>query len=596
MKKLILAIATLSLMFQMAQAQDLKPKKDKVTKKYGYVDKNKNFVIAPQFDDANKFKDGRAIVKNNKRKGVIDEGGNIVIPIENDDISLDRSSGMIAFKPEDLWGAVDWNGGLVFEPQFYLAPMFYSDGKAIVTEPGMQLKGIVYKNGETLLPCEYLGIKRDGNGFKCLDTMMGELFLDANLNRKHYSLPVGAVRPYWTGGDDVIAIAYGHYAIGERRYRNSIRTANFRSSYRVNCTDLLDAEGNEVRWGDGRFVRLILAEDPEGHPGSMRCCGKTYTVKAELCAEDGENIGYVSNWGSFTGKCEQGYIYRAEDNIDWIILKDINAIDAESYSMNLVGYREIDNRGDIKEGLDLSGYEIAKIGNWRQMNSVHRDILLNENACLGSYQPLSSRDVKGMAIANRYYRSSTFLNTRYYLENVGTYERISGVNGHFDIEMDDDPLTITFQDNYSGYSVTTKKEDEIFFGQSNDRYIKIELVPERISRSKYSADPFKYDGIWDDKYQSDYGFKLILTLNEADGRYVRTLGEARRITFANYDFLVIADLHLVLSHMPIRNLIDSRGRIRYDLNGDYRNTLTNYDRVFHNSKGAAVIPIRKNSR
>ena len=594
MKKIFIAIAALSLVFQVSQAQDLKPHKDKVTKKYGYIDKNKNFVIAPKFDDAHKFKDGRAIVELNKLEGVIDEGGNIVVPISNTDIELDKKSGVICYKPSLLWGVCDWNGDRLIEPTYYSAPDFMSNGEAIVTDPAMKLKGVITKTGQEVVPCQFLGIKRNGNGYRCLSVMMGEVDYDANLTERSLGAPLGAVQPYWTGGDDAIAIAYGHLGIGERRYRNSIRSASFRSTYRVNCTDLIAADGNPVEWGNGRFVRLFLDYDDEGHQGSMQFDGNRYTVKAELCDKYGERVALVSQWGSFTGICNEGFIYRAEDTRDWIILADINAIDTEAYGLNLGGYRELRRDGSLQSGLNLSSHEMAKLSNWKSMRALQEEILLQENAGLGSYQPMDIRDVRGMSVAEKFSRKSAFLNSRYYIENVALYRNITGVDGHYDIRLENEPLSITFEDNYTGYGVRTKKTETIFFGQANDRYIKINLIPEKINRSKYISDPYKYEGIWDDRYNSDYGFRLVLTLNEADGTYVRTLGEARRITFACYEFLVIDELHLVLSHMPITNLVRN-GKIHYDLNGPYRNTFSNYEKVFYGSKGAAVTPYRSNA-
>ena len=76
-----------------ASAQDLKPAKDKATKKYGYRDKQKNWVIAPAFDDAKKFDDdGCALVKVDGLYGLIDLEGKWVLPAEYDDIGLPRLS------------------------------------------------------------------------------------------------------------------------------------------------------------------------------------------------------------------------------------------------------------------------------------------------------------------------------------------------------------------------------------------------------------------------------------------------------------------------------------------------------------------------
>lgn len=71
-----------------ASAQNMKPVKDKATKKYGYQTKGKVWVIEPQFDAAAKFdKNGMAEVKVNGRTGIIDGQGTFIIPAEYDNIS-----------------------------------------------------------------------------------------------------------------------------------------------------------------------------------------------------------------------------------------------------------------------------------------------------------------------------------------------------------------------------------------------------------------------------------------------------------------------------------------------------------------------------
>ena len=58
-----------------ASAQDLKPVKDRVSKKFGYQDKSKNWVIEPSFDAAKRFIDGYAIVEVQGLEGMIDQSG-----------------------------------------------------------------------------------------------------------------------------------------------------------------------------------------------------------------------------------------------------------------------------------------------------------------------------------------------------------------------------------------------------------------------------------------------------------------------------------------------------------------------------------------
>ena len=153
-----------------AQAQDLKPVKDKATKKYGYQAKKKAWVIAPAFDDAKKFRDGFAEVEMNGRiglinvdgafvippeydnigkfdkngyceltqkrngvkfRGVADMSGRIIIPVSAISVDVDRSGEFIyakyntdvpGFRTEGLWGVYDNQGQQLFSPQFSCPP------------------------------------------------------------------------------------------------------------------------------------------------------------------------------------------------------------------------------------------------------------------------------------------------------------------------------------------------------------------------------------------------------------------------------------------------------------------------------------------
>ena len=77
----IIAMAVLVAVCATAQAQDLKPVKDKNTKLFGYQDKDKNWVIEPAYTAAKRFKEGLAevTIKPGKTKfhGIIDETGRV---------------------------------------------------------------------------------------------------------------------------------------------------------------------------------------------------------------------------------------------------------------------------------------------------------------------------------------------------------------------------------------------------------------------------------------------------------------------------------------------------------------------------------------
>jgi hypothetical protein len=105
---------------------------------YGYVDRDGNTVIEPQFDLADLFSEDRAAVMpdiDTAKWGFIDTNGELVIEAQFDQ-TLQFSEGLAAVRIGDQWGFVDKNGNMVLQPQYYsgLDPQVitFSEGKAVV--------------------------------------------------------------------------------------------------------------------------------------------------------------------------------------------------------------------------------------------------------------------------------------------------------------------------------------------------------------------------------------------------------------------------------------------------------------------------------
>ena len=237
-----LLLLTLCCSFQAA-AQDLKPVRDKQTKKYGYQAKNKTWVIEPRFDGASRFNDGFAEVTLDGKKGLIDADGQMILPAEYDDIKkfdknglcevirkegktklhgvADRSGRIIvpvdcqsvnipkkgglitAQRPSQdellegipLWGVYDMDGQEIFPPQFLSAPSF-SGGTGIAKSALNGLTGVVSEQGAVLLPFEYLAISHHGDGFRTLDPDFTRTTWSADLLRGESYRQPGAIIPY----------------------------------------------------------------------------------------------------------------------------------------------------------------------------------------------------------------------------------------------------------------------------------------------------------------------------------------------------------------------------------------------------------------
>ena len=77
---------------------------------FGFIDKNGDQIIAPEYEYASAFRDGIALVKRDKY-GFIDDKGNIHLPLEYDKLWY-PSEGMVRFKKEGRYGFLIANTGI----------------------------------------------------------------------------------------------------------------------------------------------------------------------------------------------------------------------------------------------------------------------------------------------------------------------------------------------------------------------------------------------------------------------------------------------------------------------------------------------------
>ena len=87
----------------------LKPSKDKSTKKYGYVNKAKEWVIDAQFDKAKKFDEGIAEVILDGKVGLINETGSYLTEPKYDNIASFKD-GLAEVKLNKKIGLIDKTG------------------------------------------------------------------------------------------------------------------------------------------------------------------------------------------------------------------------------------------------------------------------------------------------------------------------------------------------------------------------------------------------------------------------------------------------------------------------------------------------------
>ncbi|MBQ1622996.1 MAG: WG repeat-containing protein [Bacteroidales bacterium] len=564
-RSLLLCLLAVLLALPVA-AQDLKPVRDKQTRKYGYQAKDKTWVIEPRFDDATRFKDGFAEVTIDGRKGLIDTEGTMILPAEYDDIKkfdknglcevirkvgktklhgvanqrgqiivpvdchsihIPKNGGLITVQRESvdemlagmlLWGAYDMDGREIFPPQFVSSPSF-SDGTGIAESVYTGLKGVVSDTGETLLPFEFLAIAHSGSRFRTLGTDFTLTTWDASFRRSEIFQHPGSVIPYDPMSDPVRAAAWHSGPVGQRLHRNQVKLLEMRSSRSGLCSDL------RLDWGYDRFVRLEPFVDENGVEGAMvdPVSGNLYTLKALLYEADGTLVGEIARWGWLEAQCYEGAVYVAEGQDRWLVMKDPNALAAPSFSLTLSGYRTLDN-SDVIGGLGLSGSELERLRDPERFNRRLIAIIEGENVGVTSYLPPETslsyvrkeRDAMRDPIFQTPFRMGDVVscNVRSRKEEV-------------EVELYDH-LTLRFEDHFSDPYYSMSGEETIFWGPNNARTVRLSL--KRVYRSS--------DATADDVHGTEECYHIVLSLYEEDGTWLRTLAEAPWVDFIHDGVLV----------------------------------------------------------
>ena len=456
-KTLLLCVAALTLSLA-ASAQSLKPVRDKSTKKYGYQDKSKNWVIEPIFDKAKRFDDdGFAVVEikdlqgliymngdyllepewddigkfnklglcevthkegRQKFRGVADLSGRLILPADcysvnfyNSDqlITARRNADIPPYGVNDLWGVYDIKGNEIFSPQFDSSPSF-RNGRAIATSATTGLVGVISSDGQVIVPLENLAATTEYGGFKVLRQDFRLTTYSGDMRSINTSAPhPGYVAPYDPEDDDVRIAAWGMNGIGMRLHSNQVKEASLSSDYRgrtVLCSEL------NIDWGGraaDRFLRLepceVKGSDPDAmlEPGS----GRRYTLKAILYEADGRRVGEASSRGWIEAVCEAGLLYHSDEDQLWLILPDINYPDMRSFRIPVSRIRETGHE-NVFTGLGFDSYELDRLRDLDYRVRRLEEIRKAENAGITSYLPRPVMDMRAARVQDRLQRSPIF--------------------------------------------------------------------------------------------------------------------------------------------------------------------------------------------
>lgn len=121
--------------------------------KYGFIDRSGKVVVDFQYEEAEGFFDGLAVVSNGGKYGYVNTEGELVIPLEYD-CADHFSEGLAAVEVNGKWGFIDTKGRMAIQPQYlsrmWGSPMIFKEGMAAVrTETGT---GMINKAGVMMIP------------------------------------------------------------------------------------------------------------------------------------------------------------------------------------------------------------------------------------------------------------------------------------------------------------------------------------------------------------------------------------------------------------------------------------------------------------
>jgi hypothetical protein len=150
----------------------------KLNKKWGYVDTDGNEVVPLKYDYVGDFCEGRAWVKLNQKYGFVDKDGNEIIPLRYDEVGSFRE-GRAWVRINKKYGFVDLDGNEVI-PLKYDNVNDFREGRAMVRIN--KKYGFIDLDGKEVIPPKYDGIG-DFSGGRAYVSLNGKYgFVDKDGN------------------------------------------------------------------------------------------------------------------------------------------------------------------------------------------------------------------------------------------------------------------------------------------------------------------------------------------------------------------------------------------------------------------------------
>ena len=151
-----------------------RPRIQKESGKWGYIDNAGTFVIPAQFDRAQPFSEGLAAVESGGKWGYIDKTGTFVIPPQfewapslNQRAFRSFSDGLAAVKTGDKYGYIDRTGTFAIPAQFEFGSDFQEGLARVVTG---RKYGWIDKTGTLVIPPQFDFAYDFEGGIACVQT------------------------------------------------------------------------------------------------------------------------------------------------------------------------------------------------------------------------------------------------------------------------------------------------------------------------------------------------------------------------------------------------------------------------------------------
>ena len=121
--------------------------------KWGFINKEGKIIINHQFDGVTYFKDGKCVVTSSKKDGVIDKEGKYIINAQFSSMKVDGDLFMV--KQGDKFGWCDEDGKFIINPQF--SEVYPFNDNEITSVKSGKSYGYIDKEGEIVINPQFDG-------------------------------------------------------------------------------------------------------------------------------------------------------------------------------------------------------------------------------------------------------------------------------------------------------------------------------------------------------------------------------------------------------------------------------------------------------